>query len=316
MKVVVFGAGAIGSLLGARLAVVGHDVCLIGRAPLVRVVRAHGLRVAGVRPGRVEVRAATALSAPTDAEAILLSVKTFDLDGAIASIGAAVPLPQPTLLPQNGLGVLEHVTPRFERAGWAAAPAVLVRAVNSIPAHWQAIGVVQQPGEGEIVLSETERAGAAGPSTQRWAELLASGGIPVRRVPDLARELWRKALVNAAINPVSALARVPNGRLRDAPFRARAWALLREAQRAAAAAGVPIPDAEADRALERILQATAANRSSMLQDVERGRPTEIDAISGEILRIAEARGIDLPATRAVVAELAAARRPGAGRQPS
>ena len=74
-------------------------------------------------------------------------------------------------------------------------------------------------------------------------------------------------------------------------------------------------DPEADRALEAVLRATSDNRSSMLQDVERGRPTEIDAISGELLRIAAAHGVDLPATREAVGWLARQGAPAAG-QPS
>jgi 2-dehydropantoate 2-reductase len=180
---------------------------------------------------------------------------------------------------------------------------VLVRAVNTIPASLLAPGVVRQPGRGELILADPAAAGPAALATGRFLAPLRAAGLPVRTVPELAPELWRKALVNAAINPVTALYRVENGRLLEAPYRAEAARLLREAQRASALAGFPFTDEEADRSLELVLRATAGNRSSMLQDVERGRPTEIDAISGAIVRTAASHGVDLPATRAVIARL-------------
>jgi 2-dehydropantoate 2-reductase len=110
-------------------------------------------------------------------------------------------------------------------------------------------------------------------------------------------------VVNAAVNPVTALHGVANGRLLEPPYRDEALRLLDEAARTARAAGVAITDAEARIDLDRILGATSENRSSMLQDLDRGRPTEVDAILGEILRVGERHGLDLPATRAALAAI-------------
>jgi 2-dehydropantoate 2-reductase len=103
--------------------------------------------------------------------------------------------------------------------------------------------------------------------------------------------------VNAAINPITADQGIENGALLKEPWRGQAERLLREAQAAARAEGFDFSDEEADRELWRVVRATAQNRSSMLQDLDRGRPTEIEAISGEILAAGGRHGIDLPQTR-------------------
>jgi 2-dehydropantoate 2-reductase len=102
---------------------------------------------------------------------------------------------------------------------------------------------------------------------------------------------------------------VPNGALLEGADHARALRLLHEAARGAAAAGFRFGDTEIEADFERVVRSTAANRSSMLQDLDHGRRTEIDAISGELLRAAASSGIDLPETKAILAELAARANP-------
>jgi 2-dehydropantoate 2-reductase len=306
VRITVVGAGAVGCLLGARLAASGQNVRMIGRPESVEALRRNGIAVEGVAPGRWPVEAGTTVGPAPPPELVLLTVKTFDLIAAARELATALPTPVPTLLPQNGLRVERPVAAVVRERGWRDPAAMLVRAVNSIPAMLLAPGVVRQPGVGELLLPDPSVAGPAARASERWASALGAAGIPVRTVADLELELWRKALVNAAINPVTAIHHVPNGALLEPPYRAEAWTLLREAQQAAALAGVPFTDEAADRALERVLRATADNRSSMLQDVERGRPTEIDEISGEILRTAAEYGVDLPATRNVLGRLGTA----------
>ncbi|MCI4365594.1 MAG: 2-dehydropantoate 2-reductase [Thermoplasmata archaeon] len=298
MRIVVFGAGAIGSLLGGTLARGGHTVLLIGRPDHVAAIRAEGLRLTG----RIEhtVRLAAETSVPSDfgAEAVILGAKTFDLPSAAGLLALEVASPVPTLLPQNGLGIEDPVRAALAAGGWPEPERWVVRAVNSLPATLVGPGEVRAAGNGEIVLGFAK--GPAAEATRFFAMLLRGAGIPTRSVRDLEKELWRKALVNAAINPVTALHGVPNGRLLEEPYRAESERLLLEALATARVYGFSFPDREVRADLERIVRATAENRSSMLQDLDRGRPTEVQAISGEILRRAATKGLDLPATRAAV----------------
>ncbi|MGA9840274.1 MAG: 2-dehydropantoate 2-reductase [Thermoplasmata archaeon] len=317
MKILVVGAGAVGSLFGARLAGAGHSVQLIARPAHVAAIRSHGLRVEGVAPGTFRPDALSEIEDATPPDVLLLTVKTFDLGSVASAVARRLPKTIPTLLPQNGLRVEEGVTPAFRAGGWEDPTPWLVRAVNTVPAMWVEPGVVRQAGQGELVVPEPRVGGPSGSSVDTFRAAFAATGVAVRVVADLERELWRKALVNAAINPLTALHGVPNGALLRSPYVEPAHRLLREAQQAAAAAGFAFSDPEADADLDRVLGATAENRSSMLQDRERGRPTEIDAISGEIVRTAAAHGVDLPETRAVIERLRRADPTASGRaQPS
>ncbi|MGA8276545.1 MAG: 2-dehydropantoate 2-reductase [Thermoplasmata archaeon] len=298
MRVVVFAAGAIGSLLGASLAHAGHTVLLVGRPDHVEAIRADGLRVTGTLVETAELRAETSVPPDFVPEAILLTAKTFDLPASASLLGIEVPTPVPTLLPQNGLGVEEPVRTALSASGWSHPERWVVRAVNSIPATLLGPGAVRAAGAGELVLGRAR--GPAAAATRTLTRLFRGTEISVRTVDDLERAVWRKALINAAINPVTALHGVPNGRLLEEPYRTESRALLGEALATARAVGFDFREKEVRSDLDRVLRATADNRSSMLQDLDRGRRTEIQAISGEILRQGTAKGLDLPATRKAV----------------
>ncbi|HTT35679.1 MAG TPA: ketopantoate reductase family protein [Thermoplasmata archaeon] len=302
-RVLVLGAGAVGSLFGARLAEAGHAVVLVGRAPHVAAIREAGLRVEGVRPGRFTVAARTDVPDDDRFDAVLVAVKTFDLARAGALLARSVRTPRPTLAPQNGLGVSETVAEALRAGGWGRPEAILVRAIHSIPATLVGPGVVRQAGDGEILVPAS--APGADVALAKWTGLLRETGFPVRPVADFAGEVWRKAVLNAAINPVTALHGVPNGAVLDEPRWTEARALLSEAGSVAAAEGHRFDPADLEAALRRLAEATRTNRSSMLQDLDRGRPTEVDAISGAILAAGTRRGMDLPVTARVVAALRA-----------
>lgn len=304
MRIVVLGAGAVGGVLGAMLSRAGEDVVLVGSSLQVDAVRTHGLRLEGRVEGTFAVRAETRIPPGLSADLLLLTVKTFDLAAAAEEAARELPWPIPWLLPQNGLGIEEVAQAAVRSAGRTADPSPwLVRAVNTIPATLVAPGVVRQPGDGEIRLVEPAHGGASARSVRLLAETLSRAGVPVRFVPDIDRAVWRKAIVNAAINPVTADHGILNGRLTEEPKRSEATVLLLEAREAARLAGYEFDPAELERDLWETVQATAANRSSMLQDIDRGRPTEIDSISGYLLAVARAHSVPLPATERIVARI-------------
>jgi len=302
VRILVIGAGATGSLFGARLASAGESVLLVGRAEHVTAVRARGLVVEGVDPGTYRLEAVTQVGAGVRAEAALLTVKSFDLASAATELGRATS-PIPTALLGNGLGIEETALDALRAAGWPEPERSVVRIVHTIPATFLGAGRVRASGAGDVILPAPDPAGPAAYALETFATLFVRGGFSVRRSSTFEREVWRKALVNAAVNPVTALRRVPNGALLSGEARAEAELLLGEALAVARRAGVKLEFSETVADLERVVRATAENRSSMLQDVERGRPTEIEAISGEILRRGRAFGLELPATERVVAEL-------------
>jgi len=296
VRIVVVGAGAIGSLFGALLQQAGNDVILVARPEHVAVINRDGLKIEGRTAGTFRIRAVSELPSGLETDLCLLTVKTYDLESAAAVFGRAVTTPIPVAALENGLGVESTVEGALGAAGWPNAGQWIVRGINSVPATFVGAGTVRHAGEGELLLSDYR----SGHHADAVAEAFRAAGIPARVEQDREREVWRKVLVNAAINPVTADHNIPNGRLLLDPYRGQALQLLDEALSVAQAEGVRFTDTDAQRELWRVVRATSDNRSSMLQDLDRGRRTEIDSISGAILELGQRRGLSLPATARMV----------------
>lgn len=296
MRLVVVGAGAIGTLLGALLRRGGNEVLLVGRPGHVEAIRRTGVRLEGRTSAVVSMEAVSALPSGLEVDAGLLTVKTFDLESAAGAFGRSARSPTVVAALENGLGVEEAVERALSAAGWPSAADWIVRGINSIPATLVGPGNVRQAGEGELLLADYR----SGRHAEGLAATFRAAGISARVTEDREREVWRKALVNAAINPVTADHGIPNGRLLLDPYRGQSLQLLDEALSVAQAEGVRFTDTDAQRELWRVVRATAENRSSMLQDLDRGGRTEIDSISGAILALGRQRGLELPATARIV----------------
>ena len=139
----------------------------------------------------------------------------------------------------------------------------------------------------------------ASPTSHDLAAAFVTAGLDAHVLDDALKLLWRKLVVNAAISPLCALAGRPNGGIVDDPnLQVLARTLVAEAAAVAHADGIAI--AGAWETVEAAARATAANRNSMLQDFDAGRPTEIDAISGAIVRRAQTHGIAVPLTETML----------------
>ena len=123
--------------------------------------------------------------------------------------------------------------------------------------------------------------------------------IPAYGTPHIDKSLWLKLAINCAINPLSALQRCQNGELASPQLAPRVTALCEEIMRVSAAAGFAGVTAELPGQVMAVIRATADNRSSMLQDVLAGRPTEIEYITGHLLRVARQHGVAVPHNEAV-----------------
>ena len=273
MHVVVFGAGSLGSLVGGLLART-HEVTLVGRGEHVRAVRADRLRVTGEYDLTVHPGART--DPPASADLVLVTVKAFDTAGAADALadmdeaGAVLSL-------QNGMGNEETLA--------AALPWPVLAGTTDFGAERTAPGVVRCNGVGEVVLGPPE--GGESAAAERAGEAFREAGLDTTVAGDMPRRLWTKLAVNAGINPVTALARVDNGAVLAEPLAGTARAAARETAEVAAAAGIDLDPGEAVAAMEGVARDTAENISSMRQDVEAGRRTEVDAINGYVLGQAE-----------------------------
>jgi 2-dehydropantoate 2-reductase len=199
------------------------------------------------------------------------------LEICLADDGIAVSL-------QNGFGNREILEAAL------GAPRVSL-GVTTIGATLLGPGKVRPGGAGVITLEDDRRLDAL-------VHLLKTAGFSVNLVPDAKTILWGKLVINAAINPLSALLEVPNGTLLERPTARQLMSqAATEAAEVACAMGVQLPYPYPVAAVEDIAARTSANYSSMLQDIRRGAPTEINAISGAIVRFGQQVGVPTPVTR-------------------
>jgi len=269
MHVCVFGAGSLGSLVGGLLAE-HHEVHLVGREPHMQAVRADGLRLAGAFDRRVHPAAST--DPPVACDLAIVAVKSFDTGGAARALDGVSA--DAVLSLQNGMGNEELL------AAHLSAP--VLAGTTTYGARLADPGVVECTGTGDVTLGPWD--GGMSTTADRTGEALAAG-LETAVAADMPRRLWEKLGVNAGINAVTALARVPNGSLVDGPAGEVARNAARETVEVAASAGVDIPDTPQRTAA--VAEATAANTSSMHQDVLAGGRTEIDAINGYVVEQAD-----------------------------
>jgi 2-dehydropantoate 2-reductase len=276
MRVAILGMGAIGHVVARALE---------GRAELVKIDRTN----APLRDGEAPVDAAIVTTkTPGSSWAAEIAAKILAPDGVALTI-------------QNGLGnyetLVEHIGHPRAAVGVIYVGAQLVN------------GELRATGAGKVELGRP-MATTSRMKLDELGRLLREGGMDVTVVDDAWPAVWRKVVTNAAVNPLTALIRRTNAELlADAPASRVADCIAREVARVATASGVRIGEEEAVKQWRAMAALTGANRSSMLQDVEAGRPTEIDAISGAVAREGERRGVAAPLNQAMTLLVSSLARP-------
>jgi 2-dehydropantoate 2-reductase len=296
-RVLVAGAGAVGSVIGGMLATAGHSVTLLGRPAHLGTIASEGLALEGLWGERTVrdltlVTTVDELAEPYDA--VVLTVKSYDTAATLALVQRLAKPDGCVIAMQNGLGNVEQVV---EAVGPTRALGARVIFGATLPrAGLARVTVCADP----VALGAAVPANpVAEPLAERWAARLAAAGIPTEYTHDLQAHLWTKIFYNAALNPLGALLGLPYGALAaDPDGRALMDAVIGECFAVAAARGVVPLVATADAYRElfygRLVPSTAHHRSSMLQDLERGRATEIEAINGCIWRYGREAGIPTP----------------------
>ena len=290
MEVLVYGAGALGSLVGGMLAGT-HDVTLVGRNPHMRRVRENGLRIDGAVETRVRPRAVTD-GYHRSSDLALVTTKAYDTDEVARAIGTGEHGAVCSL--QNGL---------TEERLVAALDAPVLAGTASYGARLLEPGRVRCTGVGEVVVGSL--AGGESALAERVSRAFGDAGIEAVAAADMSRRRYEKLAVNAGINGPSALARVTNGETVEGPAGGVAREAAREVARVARAERVDLTESAAVNALERVARDTETNRSSMCEDVAAGRRTEVDAIYGSVVERADRRGASVPTCRTLASVIRA-----------
>ncbi len=282
-SILIVGTGALACLFAARLADAGLRVTLLGTWTRgLEALGAHGVRVVGGQAYPVRVTSDPAECA--GARLALVLVKSWQTERAAGQLAGCLAPDGLALTLQNGLG-------NREKLAQALGPARVALGVTTTGATLVGPGQVRPGGEGRVSLG-------AHPRLEPLADRLRQAGFDVEVVLQADDLLWSKLVVNAAINPLTALLRVPNGELLARPAARSLMAqAAREAVAVATALGRRLTYPDPVAAVEEVARRTASNRSSMLQDVERGAPTEIDAICGAIVTAGETCGVPTPVNR-------------------
>jgi len=284
MEVLVYGAGALGSLVGGLLAR-EHDVTLVGRDRHMRRIREDGLRIDGELDVRVSPRALTD-GTHRVADLALVTTKAYDTDAAARALATGEYEAVCSL--QNGL---------TEERLVAALDATVLAGTASYGARFAEPGGVTCTGVGEVVVGALS--GGVGAEAARVGAAFEAAGVETVVAEDMPTRRFEKLAVNAGINGPSALARTENGPTLDGPAAEVAREAAREVARVARTVGVGLSDDRAVAAVERVAADTAANRSSMYEDVANDRRTEVDAIYGAVVDRAERRGVSVPTCRTI-----------------
>jgi len=289
VRILVVGAGAMGSFLGGLLAK-RNDVTLVSRRPHADAIRRSGLRITGKTNAIARPHVVTSLRNPLRADLVLIATKSYDTDAAVDSVR---PLARRALFLtlQNGLDNPATIARRAKR---------VVAGTTGIGVTFLRPGDVRHAGIGDTVVGSY--VGATRDDAVLVRDLLVEAGIPTEVSPNIHRDLWLKVIVNCAINPLTAITRLKNGAITRIPWLAEAAAAVcREAAAVARAVGLEVDDDEAIRRTVTVARRTRENRSSMLQDVEARRRTEIDAINGAVVREAAQHNITAPLNAALYA---------------
>ena len=295
MRIAVVGAGAMGSIFGARFKEAGHDAVLVDVAQgLVAKLEADGVAV--VRGGEETVTRMPATSDPSSAgvaDVVVFFVKCYHT-------ASAAEMAQPMVGPNTVVASLQNGWGNGDVLAGVYDPSQVVVGVTYNSGTVLELGKVAHPGVGPTFMGPYAGDSLAG--AERLAGALADGDLDAHVIPEIRPEIWKKLVLNAATLPTAALTGMNAGALTaHALMKELVSGTAREAVAVARALGYEIDEQERLDAIHGLLERAGPTKASMLQDFEAGRQTEIDVINGAVVRAADETGVPVPLNRAFVA---------------
>jgi 2-dehydropantoate 2-reductase len=296
VKVCVVGAGAVGGLIGARLALAGFDTAAVARGATLAALRGHGWRLASGE--RASVRATDTPAELGAQDLVVLAVKAPALPEVAARMGPLLGEDTIVVPAMNGVPwwFLDGTPLRSVDPDGTIASAIPRRQVLGCVVHFASTvpepGVVRHTGGNELIVGEPD--GGAGERVARVVDALCAAGFAARPSPDVRTDIWYKLWGNMTMNPISALTGATADRILDDPLVNQfCLAVMAEAARIGAKIGCPIAQSGPDRMA--ITRRLGAFKTSMLQDAEAGRPIELDALVTAVREIGAHVGEPTPA---------------------
>jgi 2-dehydropantoate 2-reductase len=299
LRIAVFGSGGVGGYFGGRLAQAGEDVHFIARGQHLAAIREQGLRVSSV-DGDFLVRPARATDEPSElgpVDVVLLGVKAWQVPQAAEAMRPLVGERTFVVPLENGIeapGQLAAVL----GAGRVLGGLCRVLAYIESPGHIRHAGVAPYIAFGELSASSSPRAKALREAFSR------ARGVSAEVAPDIQAAMWSKFVFIAALSGVGALIRAPIGVIRSQPESRRLLEqALEEIYAVAVGSGIAVAADTVEKTLAFIDTLPADGTSSMQRDMMQGRPSELEAQVGAVVRLGERQGIPTPLHRLMYAAL-------------
>ena len=287
MKIAIVGPGAMGCLFAALLREAGHEVWLLDKSvERASKIAGSGVLIEGIGGTRkLNVESTGNARDIGGAELIFIWVKAYDTEAAVKSALPLLTERSDVVSLQNGLENLETIARYVD-------PERVIAGVTSHGATVLAVGSVRHTGKGDTLIGRIGKQADRG--LHRAVRVLSEAGIEVKVSRDIQGAIWSKLIISSAINPLTAITRMKNGQLLESPETRRLLDLVAaESEKIAIGTGISLAYPDMKSQVRAVCLATASNRSSMLQDILRGRRTEIDAINGALA--AKARALDMEA---------------------
>ncbi|MEM0445154.1 MAG: 2-dehydropantoate 2-reductase [Nitrososphaerota archaeon] len=291
MRVLVVGAGAIGMLFAGLISMNGGDVVILTRRKNAEeVIRRDGVFIDdGERTLRARPECSTDPNIARDAELCLMCVKSYDTESVSKSLSGFLHEGSFVVTVQNGLNNVETLTSIF-------GPHRVIAGYTTHASTVTAINRVFHAHSGETVLGRHPQTSTEQEKIEAISRYLTRHGIKTSTEPNVFPRIVAKLIVNSVINPLTAVLKVRNGELSMLPsIRELIGELIEEGVQAGRELGVQLSVEEVGQLVYDVIRETGSNRSSMLQDVENGRLTEIEFINGAIAKILYGSGKQAPA---------------------
>jgi 2-dehydropantoate 2-reductase len=286
-QILIFGTGALATLFAARLSSAGIQVTISGTwKAALDSFQQNGAQIEGMPTQHVEVIASHEKH-PSFMQSLVL-VKSGQTDEVAPDLLSYLEEGGLTLTLQNGLGNKEKLISTLGKDR-------VISGATTTGARLIAPGIVKMSGKRNIWIERH-------PRVDVLVNMLRKSKFHVHLVDDIQPFIWRKLIINCAINPLTAILRVKNGELlEDQSARELLKLLVEETVQVSQAMNIPLGINNPVKMVKKVAQETSKNLSSMLQDILRGVPTEIDAMNGEIIRIAEFYNLNVPVNKLVYA---------------
>lgn len=285
MNIVIFGAGAIGSLFGSLLSK-NNNVTLISRKPHVDAIRKNGLTIEDKTKLNVEVGAEESVDKITyQTDLFILTVKSYDTETAIKEARSIIGDKTIVLSIQNGLDNIDKIKKFVNSRN-------IIVGVTTHGAFFSKPGLIRHTGIGKTIIGELN-----GKKTDRLKNIQSifnNSDIKTTISIDIFKAIWIKTIINSSINPLTSIFNCKNGYLLENPVLEKiVEKICRESTNIANANGIDILYSAIIKKTKEVIVDTGENFSSMLQSIQKGKKTEIDSINGKLVELGKKCGIEL-----------------------